>query len=666
LVAELSAVLGPGTSNNTTEVLQVNGLDQSLDIATFKLNDDTASQGPTVAIDRNSTTPADGDKLGRLAFFGNSIGPSPRTVYAFIRAEADDVSNGVEVGSLHLGANDAGTTKVFARVKNDALRSVNSKQIISASSLGVGMGNDGLTPDAYMFYVSGGDANFEQDVVVSGDLTVSTNLNVSGNTTVPYMTYLSGPGITLAEGQVAWNDDKKTLDIQTGTDTTLQVGQEQVIRVRNETGTTMPNGCVAYVSGSKGEGAAKLLVASATNTTPEETEWLVGIITEEIANNADGFMTREGLVNGVDTSLYPVGTILYVNGPGLYTSAQPAPPNHAIRLGLVERQSATEGAIFVHPEVGGETTTLHDVANTKPTTTGEVLVWDNGVGYYSPGDHGDLAGLADDDHPQYVLSATNNQLSSDVSNHIASASVHFTEASISHNNIGLTGINTHAQIDTKITQLDNHIASGSVHFTEASIDHGSIAGLSDDDHTQYVLADGTRDITGTQHFDVNIEADGSVSAVGNVSGANIPRQDFIYLHMSSNYTLTGLNGIFEHINNFDTASDCSASETSGTWALATNYVTLPVGKWEVHAGITVQQADAGTATVSGLLYYGGANYVPSMMAADVGANPRFAFLGLHAILDITSQTNLRVRAASDDASNTIIDNVNVTVRRVAN
>ena len=62
-------------------------------------------------------------------------------------------------------------------------------------------------------------------------------------------------------------------------------------------------------------------------------------------------------------------------------------------------------------------------------------------------DHGGLGGLGDDDHPQYVLSATNNALSS---------------------------------------AYTNHAASASVHFTEGSIDHGSIAGLGDDDHTQYI------------------------------------------------------------------------------------------------------------------------------------------------------------------------------------
>ena len=49
--------------------------------------------------------------------------------------------------------------------------------------------------------------------------------------------------------------------------------------------------------------------------------------------------------------------------------------------------------------------------------------------------------------------------------------------------------NSHSAIDT-------HIADATLHFAEGSIDHGSIAGLTDDDHTQYALATGTRSFTG--------------------------------------------------------------------------------------------------------------------------------------------------------------------------
>lgn len=94
--------------------------------------------------------------------------------------------------------------------------------------------------------------------------------------------------------------------------------------------------------------------------------------------------------------------------------------------------------------------------------------------------HSLLTNLGANDHPQYVLSATNLNLSSDVSNHIASASVHFTQASIDHGSIAGLGDNDHPQYVLSSTNsnlsstVSNHITSASVHFTEASIDHSNI------------------------------------------------------------------------------------------------------------------------------------------------------------------------------------------------
>ena len=57
------------------------------------------------------------------------------------------------------------------------------------------------------------------------------------------------------------------------------------------------------------------------------------------------------------------------------------------------------------------------------------------------------------------------------------------------------------------TFADARIAQSNVTQHQASIDHGSIAGLGDDDHPQYVRADGTRNITGAIKVKNTADAD---------------------------------------------------------------------------------------------------------------------------------------------------------------
>lgn len=228
-------------------------------------------------------------------------------------------------------------------------------------------------------------------------------LSGAGNT-FSSIQFITGITPTLSIGEVAWNDDYNTLDIQTTTDTTLQVGQEQVIKVRNETGSTLLNGTVVYVSGVHSTGAAKLQVSLATAQNDCTIQNIVGICTQDISHNGDGFITTFGYVRSVNTSGYSVGETIYLaNTPGVYTNTQEPKPSHSVRLGTVARSHATDGVIFVKVDPGYDTNFLHNVENSDPESSGEVLIWNDVSGLYQHGGHNDLADLTvGNPHTQYA------------------------------------------------------------------------------------------------------------------------------------------------------------------------------------------------------------------------------------------------------------------------
>jgi hypothetical protein len=105
-------------------------------------------------------------------------------------------------------------------------------------------------------------------------------------------------------------------------------------------------------------------------------------------------------------------------------------------------------------------------------------------------DHGALSGLGDDDHTQYTLADGTRAFTGVVGGITPTLPAHLTTKQYVDDEIAtLSG-----SLDS---DLDDHINDATIHFTEASIDHGSISGLGDDDHTQYILVDGSRGFTST-------------------------------------------------------------------------------------------------------------------------------------------------------------------------
>jgi len=110
-------------------------------------------------------------------------------------------------------------------------------------------------------------------------------------------------------------------------------------------------------------------------------------------------------------------------------------------------------------------------------------------------DHGNLTGLSDDDHPQYVLkSGSITQINS--RNHSDLQSIN---ANDHHNQVhNINGTDHTGSLDwSKVNKTGSSIAD------LATKDHDLLDGLTDDDHTQYILVNGTRAFTGDQSMGTN-------------------------------------------------------------------------------------------------------------------------------------------------------------------
>jgi len=183
------------------------------------------------------------------------------------------------------------------------------------------------------------------------------------------------------EGKVHWNLDDGTLDYDTNfTGTSVQLGQENVVKVVNKAGVDLDDGTPVYVSGAQGN---RPKVGLATNDN-ESRSYVLGLTTMNIKNNEEGLITTEGLVRDWDTTNWSVGDQLYLDGAGTLTNVKPTGPKHGAKIGFVISSHSTQGSVYVHVQNGWETYELHDVNGTEPNADGLFLVWDNTTRTYNP------------------------------------------------------------------------------------------------------------------------------------------------------------------------------------------------------------------------------------------------------------------------------------------
>jgi hypothetical protein len=182
------------------------------------------------------------------------------------------------------------------------------------------------------------------------------------------------PTGTAGVAVMRWNDQDGTADLGLkGGNVTLQVGQEQVTRVVNKTGVNLleANYQAVRVDGAQGN---RLKVALAQANNDANSADTLGLVTETINNNQEGFVTVSGLVRNINTTgsiqteTWLDGDVLYLSGTvaGQITNVKPAAPIHTVIMGYVVRAHATQGQIYVKVDNGYELDELHNVAIVTP------------------------------------------------------------------------------------------------------------------------------------------------------------------------------------------------------------------------------------------------------------------------------------------------------------
>jgi hypothetical protein len=149
--------------------------------------------------------------------------------------------------------------------------------------------------------------------------------------------------------------------------------------VTNAEAVTITKGQVVYIFGASGDRASVKLAKNTSDTFSSKT---LGIVRENIASGAAGWITTQGQVSGINLGAYTAGDILWLDSiPGGFTKTKPQAPYHAVFVGVVERANAGNGLIYVKPQNGVELDELHDVRITS-VANNDIIRYNSSLGYW--------------------------------------------------------------------------------------------------------------------------------------------------------------------------------------------------------------------------------------------------------------------------------------------
>jgi len=275
-------------------------------------------------------------------------------------------------------------------------------------------------------------------------------------------------------GKISWNLDQETANLGLNEDVSVQIGQEQLVRVKNNSGTTpIPKFTFVMFAGVAGD-TVKVAPAITDGSVPPE--YMLGITTEEIPEDDFGFVTQFGFINRVNTNPYTVGDLLYPdpNNPGGFVTTRPAAPAFDVAVAAVTFKNVNAGRILVRMSNGLNLQDIHNVQITAPEN-GETIVYQDGV-WANQAASGGSSVVVSDTAPEspsagdFWLDTTNNRLKTYVNDEWTILS-YFTDPVREHTHdtsINGNGLITANFVNANGPEAESFFATADAQFPETS------------------------------------------------------------------------------------------------------------------------------------------------------------------------------------------------------
>ena len=287
----------------------------------------------------------------------------------------------------------------------------------------------------------------------------------------------AGTNITLTRNSAS----EVTIDAAGGSGGAADSALKILLTVKNVSGGSLSPGTLVRVAPTATPPSGNVLEVDIADNSSASTMPAIGIITDAIADQAEGECVAFGRAEGFSTSGYTEGDPIWVGTSGAFTGTKPTGTALIQRVGQVIKIHATNGSIEVFgagrsndvPNIpqdqlwlgnssGVATPTAHTVENISNVTVsskqnGQALVWDAANNYWKNGtvSGGGGGGGTELSIERNVFTATANQTAFTISSEITSSS------------------NTQVYIDGVYQAKSNYTTSGSTITFSTGVPAGS-------------------------------------------------------------------------------------------------------------------------------------------------------------------------------------------------